>query len=535
MHEDLSPDVANYLGKKSTIHLDGMPIDREIDIHEFQRVSPELSHIAENVARISGTWNPVEIYTADPSSIDGEKQKLFEAFYKGEEYNPKFTYSYAKDLDLEEGRKALSEELTKLRHFGKKQKKFWQFWQKNRLPGKLTLDRPTRLFRAALYFKIKDDLATCDLALGLRTDNEDLVAKALARKYPGTDQSLYNLAVEGITQLIHENHENNKSEALLSDEEKAYLEEKEFDAFQIADAFRWSLDQYGMLHSPSNPKGFKVKIDPKATSIDVRDKSVEGATVFVPQDRKMSGKTLLGIIAHEIEGHARQSLNGEKLFKLGGGKLKIDNEQLYEGLGLRYETDIKKKLFGEKEVAPRPFYVFASKMAEEGKSFYEIFKNQVELRLRIALKKPMGDELPSIEEVDKEILEKAKDDAWLTTYRIMRGHLDTSNKKAYAMNKDLGYLRGFQMDTQLKNNDLGFLNEEGIIASGALAMLAELKLSEKDMPIPFKDVATKYWEQVLKPKMQESKSNANVLKEAEDVAAKAWEEADRKERQTVTA
>ena len=72
------------------------------------------------------------------------------------------------------------------------------------------------------------------------------------------------------------------------------------------------------------------------------------------------------------------------------------------------------------------------------------------------------------------------------------------------MAKDLGYMRGFMMDKQLQENDLGFLNEEGIIAAGALSMLAEIKLSPENMPHPFRDVTTKYWKEVLRPQMKAS-------------------------------
>jgi hypothetical protein len=118
------------------------------------------------------------------------------------------------------------------------------------------------------------------------------------------------------------------------------------------------------------------------------------------------------------------------------------------------------------------------------------------------LKRPLGSVLPEDTGIDKEKMDKIKRNAWRTTYRIMRGHTDMTNPKKFAMAKDLGYLRGYQMDKQLRDNDLGYINEEGVIASGGLTMLAEMKLPKDHLPHPFRNVTQKYWEEVLRPQMR---------------------------------
>ncbi len=494
--------IANYMAKEQDIFLNKTPIKEKLDL-KIEKLPRELVEIAEKIARISGTWNPVEIYTPDSASVDAEKAKVMDSYDQGVEYNPEFNYKYANSLNLSVYRQSLMHEMHKLRTFGSKKKHFWQ--RHDKLGGKLTLDRGTRLFRTALYFKIKDDLATCDLVDGIKTKNEEKISAALKQKYPGTDEALYDMAVAEYVRLTHDGEADDEkideSKAALSLKEIEWLKNKTFDAAGIAEAFKWALKECGLLRTSTSGKGFRVVIESEATGIDVRDKSPNGPTVFIPKDRKMNGRRLLGLIAHEIEGHARQSANGEELFFLGGGRLKIDNEQMYEGLGLRNEKNIEKKLFGAEHAAPSPFYVFATRMAEEGASFYKIFEDQVDRRLRVALKKPTEFALPPKSEIDEKVLKNAKEDAWKNTYRVMRGHIDMTNPKKYAMAKDLGYMRGYMLDRQLLNNDLGFLNEEGVIASGALAMMAELKLSAEKMPYPFLDVATKYWNEVLKPQM----------------------------------
>lgn len=72
------------------------------------------------------------------------------------------------------------------------------------------------------------------------------------------------------------------------------------------------------------------------------------------------------------------------------------------------------------------------------------------------------------------------------------------------MAKDLSYLHGWIKikDRELRANNYGFINEAAILAPGGLAMLAEYKISPKDLPIPDRDIAKEYWEEVLKPQMQ---------------------------------
>lgn len=83
----------------------------------------------------------------------------------------------------------------------------------------------------------------------------------------------------------------------------------------------------------------------------------------------------------------------------------------------------------------------------------------------------------------------------------MRGHIDTTNNSSFAMAKDLCYIRGWLLDRQLREKGLGHLNEAAIIARGGLQLLAEFRLSESDLPLPYRDVATKYWQKVLKPQL----------------------------------
>ena len=479
--ETLAPQVASFLNKSDRI-------TNRFEVPRRENLPSELVSVAETVASISSSWNPVEIYTAEGKSREQEKQKFLQAFDRGEVHNPTFTYSHAELLNLGNSRERLEEQLATVRKFKPQ-------------------DRVTRLARAALYFKIKDDLATADLVAGIQSRDDKKNARALKQKYLGTDPALMQLAEEIYAKLTYEGvADEQEGQGLLSSDEKEYLRGKTYDAQDIKEAYEFILSRYGILRTDGNSHGFKVKIDPDASSVDVRDKASEPMTVYIPHDRKMNGITLLTTSAHEIEGHAIQGVSGLELFGIGGGPLRIDDEQLYEGYGLRRETEMKKKLLGVEDVGPRPFYPLAVKMAEEGGSFYEIFSDQLRRHLRVALRKPTDEELPQPDAINPRTLETAKNNAWLVTYRVMRGHIDMSNKEGYAMAKDLGYMRGFQMDSQLQDHGHGHINESGIIAPKALQIIAELNLSADSLPLPFIDATTAYWQEVLKPSMLKEQS-----------------------------
>ncbi len=71
------------------------------------------------------------------------------------------------------------------------------------------------------------------------------------------------------------------------------------------------------------------------------------------------------------------------------------------------------------------------------------------------------------------------------------------------MTKDISYLRGWLVDKQLCQLGYGHINEAAIMTcQRGLEFMAQFDVSEKDLPYPYKDVTTKYWEQVLKPQMK---------------------------------
>lgn len=469
----------------------------------------DLKEIAFKIADLSGQWNPVEVFT--PENYHSERDRFLEYFELGKIYNPKFEYkTNVKDILFVDDRtlrillnQNRINEPNDYRYFDfnhldqidiipeiKKYLKYLLSEVRRFEPDNMA----GRLARVALYFKINDDMASVELVEGIKEKDETKIAAALKQKYSGTDESILTLADKAYERL-------GKSECLknnpgiLNPEQKKYLRETKAGPKEIKEAFLWVLKKYQMLKCDDCPDGFNVMIDSCFTSIDVRDKSKYGPTIGIPYDKVVSYEELLKLIGHELEGHARQSINGQRLFLLAGGPLKHDNEMLYEGLGKRYDDKIATEIFGENSGMPGPYFTYAVKAAEDGKSFYEIFVQQLNLRINILKQKKKYNHVKYAE---------AKNSAWKTTYRVMRGHINTYNTAKFAMAKDLAYLRGWQMDCELLLIEAGYINECGIVDFKSMSLLAKMDFDESNLPIKYINAAKDYLFEKLMPKMTAS-------------------------------
>lgn len=461
---------------------------------DFEMLPEELMSVAEELETLTGHWNPVAIYGPPGEEAKREREKFLEARKRGERIEPRFTYPVAERMDVDGARASLE-----------------------RLDRVVLAYEPenetARLGRVALHFKIKDDLATCDLVDGLKTKNEPLIKRALEAKYPGTDPAIIERAEAAYKELCSPPPKKEPTE-----EEKKYrlepweleeLKNIKYSPEEQKERFEWALQRSGILRSPECPDGFNVVISPDVSSIDVRDKCEDGPTIFVPANRdleEVNGLEMGYLLAHEI-GHARQAMNGTRIFRLGGKALRLDDESLYEGHGMRQENDFLTRYTGEREDLETAMYVLAIKAAEDGKSFSEIVDEQEPRWLHVYGKIPADEPIPDT--LDAAIREQALKKAYRTAYRVMRGHTDMSNTAAYAMPKDLGYFRGIQLDEKLQAMGLGVLNEAVIMSTNALPLLARFDVKEEDIPYPNDDAADVYMEEMrrnLREKRREKKS-----------------------------
>lgn len=464
---------------------------------------PELTPFLEEIVHLTSSWNPVEIYTA--TNAKTQKESFLKNYREtGDADNPQFNYELADKLDFSEAKNHLLQIRREIMALAKQIKN-----------SEASDNQKTKLKYLACVLailKVNDDLTTANMLEGIKSKNDSQTKLALDQKYgKGLSEALITEA-ENIYQQkvaesdktkistqqkpdksseINEATEVEKQSPILSREEQEWLLSQEFNAEQIADVFNWALERYGFLAKEAGDFGFIVKIDPRATSIDVRDKNQsEQPTIVIPDNRLINGKNLLSLIGHEIESHARQSMNGAKLFAFGGGKLKIDGEAPYEGLAKQADIRFAHDYFGESSPTPLPYYIKAIELAQSGKTFKEVFAEMVKLRQNVAHK--------------TELTDKILDGAWSTTYRVFRGSSDPENKAHYAMPKDKAYVEGFLLSKQLK--DLGYdqYNQMAITTGAGIKMLGLFDVKPTDIPYPNLDLQREYWEKFLKPKFEQS-------------------------------
>ena len=435
---------------------------------------PELRSIAQEIEGISGAWNMVELCTPDRENLVQEKNAFLDAFLEDREYHPVFQYSRAEQCEYLQARKKLEALLPRLRAVD-------------------VSDDAARLLSAALEAKILDDLATCDCIEGMRSRDERMIKDAVNRKYPPLETELLEQEEREFAEAIALDPQTMEGD--LSGTDRTLLEQRQLSPEEIREAFVWALDQYGLLNTGDSERGYKVLVSDTVQFIDVRHRSAEGPTIFIPAHSKRSLRDVLRLMRHEIEGHARQSANGEALFGFGAGGITVDDETLYEGLAMRLETDFEDRHFGHQiDHSPR-FYARAIQLAEQGASFGEIFRDQYRRMLHLALKIPLDQSLPS--QISVQQAAHSRDAAWKTTYRIMRGHTDMRNPEAYALRKDLAYSRGFKLDAALCKRNQGHLNEAVILPPDMLPLLQIMNLQQTDLPYPDKQVTEQYLQKTL--------------------------------------
>lgn len=501
----LQKEISDLILKLSSFQSE----NRKIDIIRFDNPNlVDLENISKRVAILTRFFNPVELITVD--DVEKIKKNFLSLVFSEDEFNPEFTYEYSlkslmhilKINNLSVG--DIENELNELQ---------------NKLSDFKPLDQFSKLIKKLLRDKIKDELLTIKLIYGLRAKDEVVIKESLLEKYDFlmTDELYraikiavdrrenkklsYSLGAGKIDPKIVKQFKRRdlrndpdllrELEANSPDERKFY-----FNSEEIQSAFSWVLNKYYEYYEENTKQKFPnelkyaFSIDKKYSDIDVRDKSSAGMVICIPKNRILDVKKLLELIAHEIESHCRQSLNGAILFRVGGGELKVDDETLYEGLAIDAEDSLNRNLFGLPDRIPEPYYAISIMHAMKGKSFLEVFKHMYKKFLK----------LPELRESqDKEEISAAH--AWKFTYRVFRGHISTRNEHAYAFCKDIAYFRGTILHKQLKSYRLDHINQAAIMSVKHLQTYASFGFTQQDLPFPFLNLTEKYYIEVLKERL----------------------------------
>lgn len=451
----------------------------------LNQVSQDHRDLATELAELTGHWNPVEIYTA--GNFVEEHAKVTEAAIQGKTYNPRYSYNYAQGLEtssMDASLKRLHERADRL--------------QQNSLPE--------RLATLALLNAVRMDQATLKLIHGLQLGNDALVQSGLDVLYRPSNPELIADTNHALENLMINGRPLPSESARLTAEERAYLFGRKLTAEEQAAAFRWGLGEYEMYDSSTEgrgdlSRGFRVQVDPSASTMDIRDRSRQGPVMVIPTAKceELSAAETCGLLSHEIGGHARQAMNGSRLIgSLGGGALRKPCEWTYEGLAKLQEVQFWEEYMGDATPILEPYYaaVIAVQDAERGKSFAQIVEHLTNLQLHIELQIPAGQSLPSA--IDSTLRRQCIDGAVSTTYLVMRGHIDTANPGHYAMRKNLAYYGGYRIMQGLQSCGIAHYAEAAITSLPGLNTMGKFLLVEQKDLIQFKpELAGRYARRLL--------------------------------------
>lgn len=482
---------------------------------EYSEQLKKILEIAHEIAPYTGKINPIVLLTVD-NVVETKKR-----FLANPTENP--TFSYANSVgelkaavgeDIQTVLEKLKAAMHALLHIRCKRG---------------TIDQIARIVLGSI---IRDHTAALRMAQGLENNDELQVKQALGRMYgerldPETianAETFFQAALvpddervaggvirqdlaTAIVNLTRTNTLTNTEAGLQALQQLRKDDPKNaclyVDAQQVADAFSWALEKYYAAYKEKYSKEidehhkYTIIVTDKASSIDVQEKSPDGKRIVIPRYRIMTVKTLLELIEHEIEAHARQGLNGssDRLGGLGGGALKISDEVLMEGLALTGEEKINREMFGiDPEMSlGRLLYIFAEDLASQGKDFVAVF-NAIKQRV-ILYETSRGRDVVAREK-------KISETAWLAAYRAFRGHLDTSNGNAFASLKDRAYFEGYLMAKQLEQEGISHLNEAAIPQVKALRLLARLDIPPETNDFQRLGLAKRYYEEVIGPDIE---------------------------------
>ncbi|PIP65499.1 hypothetical protein COU77_04250 [Candidatus Peregrinibacteria bacterium CG10_big_fil_rev_8_21_14_0_10_49_16] len=460
--EDL-PDVLRTYLQEEPVSEERLP--RKVEY------SPPVQEVLDEFLRLSH-WNPVEVVTPTKASRDREQKAFFHAYKKEEVYEPCFDYVCA-EYDVLVQRSTLEK-------------------VQRTVSDIATQSAQESIICQALQLAIEDQLATCTLIEALQdttttlVQREERIRDVFDMKYPPVDPLLAEDAKGEYRRLQQGSSDTFQKE--LSEVEVAQLESTDvmYNADDIRNALEWVLQSYGLLQQEPGDGKFTVSICDEVTSIDVRPYDSGGPVILIPRGRKVTGKQLLRLCVHEIEGHVLQYANAQSVLGDAHRVFTLSDETFQEGLALFREDAFLQNFFGE-DRRPLPFYILAVTFIEDGqeedKSFSAVFRQQVNLLRNIDSSVwPMffsqWDENISHEE-------NCLLQAWLNTYRVMRGHVDMRNPLRFANRKDVAYFRGMRWVELLERLRRTSVVEGAVASTDVFHLLAPFALQEADLAYPF--------------------------------------------------
>lgn len=360
--------------------------------------------------KVSSEIDFLEVITPDRLRINGEEQILSDAkkiwtdaAKEGEYLDVSFVYDQERLLKYNQKKDALEELKSTINDKLRTERDSVSHFQ---LVNYLTV--VTNQLRA---IEVANQLAQSQSAVITETglDQINRFNESYLRMIFGSpDESI----VKMVSDVTPERLKPHRHKTKIPAETRKKLEETKVSSEKLAEMFKDVMRHYSDVigHDVS----FKVVIDNKATACCVYPRYSDGEPrITVPGNKEYTLQRAIELVAHEICVHWFDHVIGAEFMLLKEG-----DDTMAEGHALANESMIHQKYSGE-EYIPKPFYIYAMKLSNEGKSFAEI---------------------------GKAIMEKYKTtaaNAFTAAYRVLRGSVGEGNLSSFAFTKDRAYFEGY--------------------------------------------------------------------------------------------
>jgi hypothetical protein len=380
----------------------------------------------ELTKKVSSEIDFLEVITPDHLRINGEEKTLADtkktwvaAAKKGEYLDVSFVYDRERLLKYNQKKDALEDLKIQISNKLKKTRNSAAHFQ---LVNYLTVvTNQLRVIEIANQLAQSQSAVITDV--GLDQINR-FIENYLRMIYGSPDESI----VKMVSDVTPERLKPRRHMTKIPAETRQKLAETKVSSVQLADMMKEVMAYYSDIigHDVS----YKIVIDDKSTACCVYPRYSDGEPrIVVPGNKEYSLQRAIELVAHEICVHWLDNVLGAEYMLLKEG-----DDTMAEGHALANESMIHQKYSGS-DYIPKPFYIYAMKLANSGKTFAEI---------------------------GKEIIEKYQcepGNAFTAAYRVLRGSVGEHNLSNFAFTKDRAYFEGYMFaESLIKKGEAGYLD-----------------------------------------------------------------------------
>lgn len=295
--------------------------------------------------------------------------------------------------------------------------------------------------------RVREAANAVKIAQGILEQDDARTAQAMAEIYGLPQPDTLALAYAYTLEMMN-GVDTIRQSPLITQQEIRRLKELHYDAKQVVEIFAWAAERCGF--SKTRP----IMVDEQVIVTSVRDRSTRGPMVLIPKTASYTGMRILGLVAHEVLCHWRDSENIDIFSK----NLQSADERFYEGHAMYEQSQVELLFQGETKRLALPWRVIGIDLAKNGANFAKTAREVLDFVLET-----------------EQDARTALDKTWKTCMRIFRGATNTAeNKVGYAFPKDRAYFEGEALVNKLCLQGVGDLTEFAALTVDDVEQLAQV-------------------------------------------------------------